>query len=161
VVDLKAVRTEASAKSKRERARAWSLVRELMAGGEMAERMRQISATYDLAPGPIKALQHLHRQGHLSMRDIARALGSDPSYVTALVDDLAEHGLVERQSHPGDRRIKTVVLTAKGIKVAEHVEQTFGTPPRSFDALSSAEAEQLARILGKVVDRPLSGDESS
>lgn len=116
----------------------------------MAERLRGLCEAYDLAPGPIKALQHLNRCDHLSMRDVARSLGCDPSYVTGLVDDLARHNFVERQVHPSDRRIKTVVLTSAGKEVAEVVEKTFGTPPAAFDALAPGDAEELARILSKV-----------
>ncbi len=130
--------------------RAWDLVREIIGGGEMAERMRRLCDTYGLAPGPIKALQHLHRGGYPSMRDVARSLGCDPSYVTGLVDDLARQGLVERQNHPHDRRVKTVVLTPRGVTVAQDIEETFGAPPASFDVLSVSEAEHLARLLAKV-----------
>lgn len=132
--------------------RAWDLVRELISGGEVVERMARLSKDTDLSPGSIKALQRLRRGGYLSMRDVARGLGCDPSYVTGLVDELADHALVERQSHPEDRRIKTVVLTPKGIEVAERIERTVGTPPAAFEALTEREAEQLARILAKVTD---------
>ncbi len=132
--------------------RAWDLLREVTSGGEMAERMRRLCETYGLPPGPIKALQHLHRGGYPSMRDVARSLGCDPSYVTGLVDDLARHGLVERQNHPHDRRVKTVVLTPRGVTVAHDIEETFGAPPASFDVLSPTEAEHLARLLTKVTE---------
>jgi DNA-binding MarR family transcriptional regulator len=142
--------TESSLRTPSEQ--AWDLVRQLISGGEIVGRMARLSKEKDLSPGSIKALQHLRRGGYLSMRDIARSLGCDPSYVTGLVDELAQHGLVERQSHPDDRRIKTVVLTSAGIEVADEVEQSFGTPPAAFDALSDREAEQLARILAKVTE---------
>lgn len=116
----------------------------------MLERMGLLSKEAGLSPGAIKTLQRLRRGGNPSMRDIARGMGCDPSYVTGLVDELARHGLVERQTHPEDRRIKTVVLTSQGVKVADRIELTFATPPTSFEALSDAEAEQLARILAKV-----------
>jgi MarR family transcriptional regulator, organic hydroperoxide resistance regulator len=132
--------------------RAWDLVRELIGGGEMAERMRGLCDTYRLAPGPIKALQHLHRGGYPSMRDVARSLGCDPSYVTGLVDDLARRGLVERQSDPHDRRVKTVVLTPRGTTVAKDIEETFGALPASFGVLTAAEAEHLGRLLAKVTE---------
>jgi DNA-binding MarR family transcriptional regulator len=130
--------------------RAWDLVRELITAGEMVERMGRLSKEHDLSPGSIKALQRLRRGGHLSMRDVARSLGCDPSYVTGLVDELAQHGLVERQSHPDDRRVKTVVLTQEGVAVADQAEQILGTPPAAFEALTDREAEQLVRLLAKV-----------
>lgn len=130
--------------------RAWELVRDLISGGEVVERMGRLSKETGLSPGAIKALQRLRRGGDASMRDIARGLGCDPSYVTSLVDELALQGLVERQAHPEDRRIKVVVLTERGAEVAGRIELTFATPPASFEALTEAEAQQLARILAKV-----------
>lgn len=129
---------------------AWALVRQLLIGGEMAERMTSLSRDLGVAPGAIKALLALRRGGYLSMRDIARGLGCDPSYVTGLVDELAEHGLVERHSHAGDRRIKTVVLTASGERAADRVERSFSVPPASFRALSQHDLESLTRILSKL-----------
>src|SRR3954453_7944151 len=40
----------------------------------------------------------------ISQRDLAEALGLDPSQVVALVDELAGAGLVERRPSPTDRR---------------------------------------------------------
>jgi DNA-binding MarR family transcriptional regulator len=134
--------------------RAWDLVRELISGGEMLERMARLSKETGLPPGSLKALQRLRQGGYLSMRDIARGLGCDPSYVTGLVDELVEHGLVERQNDPNDRRVRTVVLTPAGVSVADRMEQMLGVPPASFDALTEREAEQLARILTKVTRTP-------
>jgi DNA-binding MarR family transcriptional regulator len=125
---------------------------------EIVARMGRLSKEHGLSPGTIKALLRVRRGGYLSMRDVARGLGCDPSYVTGLVDELAEHGLAERQGHPDDRRIKTVVLTPKGVELADRIEQLFGEPPASFAALSRAEAEQLTRILAKVTGDRSPGD---
>lgn len=130
--------------------RAWEMVRTLATEGEVAERMARLSRESSLSPGLMKALLHLHRQAHLSMRGLAGALGCDPSYLTGLVDELHERGLAERQSHPDDRRVKTVVLTPAGIQQAETIMATLSVPPASFRSLNRSEASQLADLLAKV-----------
>ncbi len=129
---------------------AWDMVRRLATEGEVAERMGDLSRASGLTPGMLKAVLHLQRQAHPSMRDLARTLGCDPSYLTGLVDELAARGLAERQSHPDDRRVKTVVLTPEGVELAQRVQATLGVPPAGFATLTKAEAAQLAALLAKV-----------
>ena len=44
------------------------------------------------SPGVIKTLMRLSASDGVSMGDMARGIGCDPSYITALVDDLARGG---------------------------------------------------------------------
>jgi len=55
----------------------------------------------------------------LSQRELATALGLDPSQVVLLVDELVSAGLVERQVVEGDRRARRVVPTPDGRRVRE------------------------------------------
>ena len=55
----------------------------------------------------------------LSQREVATALGLDPSQVVLLVDELASAGLVERMAPEGDRRTRLVVATPEGRRVRE------------------------------------------
>jgi DNA-binding MarR family transcriptional regulator len=57
--------------------------------------------------------------GGVSQRDLAAALGLDPSQVVSLVDDLAASGLVERRPAESDRRTKLVVATDAGRAVRD------------------------------------------
>ncbi len=84
------------------------------------------------------------------MGDMARGLGCDPSYVTALVDDLTTRGLATRESSPADRRVKTVCLTAKGRALAEEIGEVLSVPPASFGALSRSELLALRDLLDKL-----------
>jgi DNA-binding MarR family transcriptional regulator len=49
-----------------------------------------------------------------SQRDLSAALGIDPSALVAIVDDLAQAGLVRRDPHPDDRRTRLIVATDEG-----------------------------------------------
>jgi DNA-binding MarR family transcriptional regulator len=61
------------------------------------------------------ALWHIGRspQG-TSMTALSRAIWSDKSTITHLVDRMEEAGLVQRSAHRQDRRVKTLILTPKG-----------------------------------------------
>jgi DNA-binding MarR family transcriptional regulator len=61
------------------------------------------------------ALWHIGRspQG-TSMTALSRAIWSDKSTITHLVDRMEEAGLVQRSAHRQDRRVKTLMLTPKG-----------------------------------------------
>src|SRR5262245_8484625 len=61
------------------------------------------------------ALWHIGRspQG-TSMTALSRAIWSDKSTITHLVDRMEEAGLVQRKAHRQDRRVKTLLLTTKG-----------------------------------------------
>jgi DNA-binding MarR family transcriptional regulator len=99
----------------------------------------------------MRALLKLRQNAYLSMRDVARALCCDPSYVTGLVDELTARGLASRQSAPEDRRVKTVVLTPEGARLAEQIQAVLSVPPASFSTLSRTEAKQLVALLERVV----------
>jgi DNA-binding MarR family transcriptional regulator len=82
---------------------------------------------------------------------MARGMGCDPSYITALVDDLDGRGLARRQAAPLDRRVKIIVLTAKGRALADEIQAVLSVPPAAFAALSEEELRQLRRLLDKVL----------
>ena len=81
---------------------------------------------------------------------MARGIGVDPSYITALVDDLDERGLARREPAPDDRRVKIIVLTDEGRALAEEIDAVLSVPPAAFAALSQAELRQLRDLLDKV-----------
>ena len=74
----------------------------------------------------------------------------DPPNLTTLVDDLERSGLVERQPHPTDRRVKLVVATADGAARAHQAEEILERPPAGLFELPADELETLVRILARV-----------
>ncbi|HUC04911.1 MAG TPA: MarR family winged helix-turn-helix transcriptional regulator [Acidimicrobiales bacterium] len=125
-------------------------LRRILFEGEYRERMAALGTSTQLSPGVIKVLTRLAEGDGVSMGEMARGLGCDPSYVTALVDDLTTHGLATRESSPTDRRVKTVCLTAKGRTMAEDIASVLSVPPASFGALSRAELLVLRDLLEKL-----------
>ncbi|MBV9581527.1 MAG: MarR family transcriptional regulator [Chloroflexi bacterium] len=90
----------------------------------------------DLTMPQLKALFLAHAPGGASHSDIARGLGVGVSTVTGIVDRLVEHGLVERRTDPGDRRLSRVVVTQAGSDL--------------IDRLWASRREQLDLLLGEL-----------
>src|SRR5580658_9012089 len=90
---------------------AFERLRRITFEGEHVERMAALGTRTKLSPGVIKTLMRLAKADGVSMGEMARGIGCDPSYITALVDDLAERGLARREAAPYDRRVKIIVLT--------------------------------------------------
>ena len=131
---------------------AFDRLRRIAFEGEHIEKMAALVAQTELSPGVIKTLMRLSRSDGVSMGEMARSIGCDPSYITALVDDLADHGLATREPGRIDRRVKIVVLTEKGRKLAEEIQSVLSVPPASFGALTRAELVQLRDLLDKIVE---------
>jgi DNA-binding MarR family transcriptional regulator len=75
----------------------------------------------------------------------------DPSSMVAVIDELEELGLAERQTHPSDRRKHAVHLTAKGSKTLERARASaIKTAKELFAPLSPEETETLRLLLRKL-----------
>jgi DNA-binding MarR family transcriptional regulator len=108
------------------------------------------AAGFGLNPGSLKALLDLQIDSPASMRALAEAWHCDASNVTWLVDQLESRGLVERQTSPTDRRVKTVVLTETGLGLREQVEVHMRTAPPELLALDITDLDTLVRVLRKI-----------
>src|SRR3954470_569316 len=131
---------------------AWRLLQELLMNGEMQSRMRNACEAIGGPPSTVKTLFQLAPGEPVAMRDLAERFACDASYITELVDGLEEQGLATRQPHPSDRRVRTVVLTDKGAKARETVQQVMWQVPEVFSALTPAEQRQLRDLVRKLVD---------
>jgi DNA-binding MarR family transcriptional regulator len=90
-----------------------------------------------------RVIWQLHREGPVTQRALAEALGVTPRNITGLVDALTDDGFVVRGPHPSDRRASLISLTDKGSSVAAALrdeEQAFarllfeGVPPEDLTA---------------------------
>jgi DNA-binding MarR family transcriptional regulator len=113
------------------------------------ERRREVSEQTGLSFGKMRALRRVAGRP-MSMRELAALLSIDPPNLTTVVDDLERSGLVERQAHPTDRRVKFVAATPKGAALAERAEEILDRPPPGLVDLPSDELEILVQILTRV-----------
>jgi DNA-binding MarR family transcriptional regulator len=137
-----------SANPSRDRAarEAWQTMADLVLDNE---RRREVSEQVGLSFGKIRALRRIAARP-MPMGELATLLGVDPPNLTAVVDDLEEAGLVERQAHPTDRRAKLVVATKSGAAVARQAEGILDRPPLGLSELSADDLDTLVRILSRV-----------
>jgi DNA-binding MarR family transcriptional regulator len=117
------------------------------------DRTRSL-AKRDLTPNDSRGLFSLSAEEGRTMRALADAWQCDPSNATWIVDRLEKLGLAERRSVPGDRRVKLVVLTARGQKTRAALLKEFHNPPPDLAALEREDLESLHRVLAKLMPAP-------
>jgi DNA-binding MarR family transcriptional regulator len=114
-------------------------------------------AELDLSFTQIKALCALEAEpGASSVGSLAEALGISMPTMSRAVDGLCERGLVSREEHPADRRVKRVRLTASGSAVPAAIGAgRLSALQDLVDSLGEREAAQLAAALaGILAQRP-------
>lgn len=86
-----------------------------------------------------------------SMSSFCKLYDCDASNITGIVDGLESKGLVSRQPHPSDRRIKIIYLEADGkdmqMRLIKALAETSG---HLFSGLDSNEVQQFARLIQKL-----------
>lgn len=97
-------------------------------------------------------LIHLHRLGNgLSQSELAAAVGIEGSSLVRLLDTLVAQGLVERQAHPSDRRIKELHLTQAGHMAVQTIRQhVIAVEDLLLADLDEASANTLLAALEKI-----------
>lgn len=136
---------------------AWRSLCTLMFSRESHERVHDACEGVGLTPGLMKALLSIQPGEPRPMKELAGEWRCDASYVTSLVDGLEERGIVERQTHPVDRRAKVIALTDAGEKVRVELLARMHEPPPCFASLTTAEAGRLAELLAKLERAATSG----
>jgi len=128
----------------------WTLLVELSMS-HMRERFIAIVTELELSPPQAHALKVLRPGNPIAMRELANGLHCDPSNITGIVDRLEARGLVERRAAPGDRRIKTLVLTGGGMQLRGLLLDRLSEPPPAIAALSADEQRLFRDLLRRIV----------
>jgi len=130
---------------------AWALFWRIFTA-DKARRMATLNEL-GLAPMQSMALMQLRPGEPVAMSALAQQLMCDNSNVTGIVDRLEAQGLVERRPAEHDRRVKSLVVTEKGVKMRSEVERRMGVPPPPLAGLSEEDAVALRDILQRALDR--------
>lgn len=97
----------------------------------------------------VRILTRLARKP-LSVKDIAEAATIDAPAATVAVNDLAERGLVIRETDPANRRSKTVSLTPAGRDLLAVIDGVEDPAPESMRALAETDLLALQQILHRM-----------
>ncbi|MEK6271925.1 MAG: MarR family transcriptional regulator [Actinomycetota bacterium] len=127
---------------------AWSLLQRVVFS--QRPRWMAVIREYDLVPPHWIALQTLDEPK--PMGELAKQLACDSSNVTWITDRLEERGLVERHAAEHDRRVKLLVLTAKGRALRAELEERLSEAPPPIDALSPEDQRTLRDVLSRAVE---------
>jgi DNA-binding MarR family transcriptional regulator len=115
--------------------------------GEMFQKQFRGAASklseIGLTPGHLKVLMMLSSGEAMPMGSLAHGMSCDASTMTWLIDRLEERGLVERKMLASDRRVKTVVLTSRGLKKTAEVKKSLYKPPAELLDLDEETLEVL------------------
>ena len=117
----------------------------------------ELAAEFDLSFLQSRALWRLEQP--LATGALAEQLGLDPSNITGVVDRLEARGLIERQPHPEDRRIKLLALTRAGRAIRADLDERLFTTVTLCEALSESEQHQLAALLTKILEHAEATDQ--
>ncbi len=87
----------------------------------LSDRFFSQFGTSDIQFNILMILNCSAEQG-LSQQELSERLVVTKSNVVGLIDRMEKQGLVQRKSHPTDRRFNQIVITLKGQKLVEKVE---------------------------------------
>jgi len=133
--------------------------------GRLSRRLRPTAAAVaaGLTPTKISVLLHVARAGRIRLSELSEAEGINPTMMSRVIADLADAGLVERASDPGDRRAAVVEATVTGRRLAERIrrERTDALNV-ALDGLDERERTQIEAALPALerLAEELKGDRS-
>jgi DNA-binding MarR family transcriptional regulator len=138
-----------SSKTKEARARrVWQLMFDFLM--RTAPHRTDVLGRFGLTPNDSRALGSLSQEEGRTMRSLADEWRCDASNATWIIDRLERAGLAVRRDQPNDRRVKLVLLTAKGARMKSDVLHAFYTPPAELLALDATDLTALERLLDRL-----------
>ncbi|MFT3855766.1 MAG: MarR family transcriptional regulator [Ilumatobacteraceae bacterium] len=118
-----------------------------------------------LGPTVIAALSTVARYGPLTLGDLAASERVAPPTITKVVDKMENAGLVERQSHPVDRRVSLVGVTPLGEARLEQLRNRrnawLSVRLDDLDDDDLALVAAATSVLERIVDQPDPGADPS
>ena len=77
---------------------------------------------FGVTPVQYAALSAVLRQPGIDQRTLARTIGFDTSTIGSVIDRLESRGLMQRNAHREDRRVRLLTITPEGQRLLEEVE---------------------------------------
>lgn len=123
-------------------------------GAHAASRFAGRLSEAGLIPAHAGIFRILSATPAISQQTLAAALGTVPSRLVALLDDLEARGLVERKAHESDRRTYALHLTDKGKATMETISRVAREHRQDLlAALSDEERATLSVLLQRIAEQ--------
>lgn len=119
--------------------------------GHIVEQVEAVAHRFGLPPFCVKALHML--SSPMAMKELGRKFRCDPSFVTAIADQLDSRGLGRRETDSHDRRIKNLLLTPRGQELRERLESELSASMPWSRTLDVSERQCLLGLLRKMAGR--------
>jgi DNA-binding MarR family transcriptional regulator len=120
-------------------------------GAQAAEQFGERAARLELTRPQAGLLRLMGRTPGQSQRALAEQLGTPPSRLVALVDDLENRGLVERRRSAEDRRHHELHLTAAGEETLRRLGAVAAEHEAAVtESLTPAERRTLNELLERL-----------
>ncbi|MFG2135087.1 MarR family winged helix-turn-helix transcriptional regulator [Streptomyces sp. NPDC048751] len=118
----------------------------------MGARLERALRSLDLTTAQHNALQHLVWTPGISAAETARRTGFTPQSMGAAVNELVDRGLLVRREHPSNRRTVPLVITDKGVELAERARDAVERLDReALAVLTSAERSLVHSLLYRML----------
>ena len=110
-------------------------------------------AAFNVTPVQYSMISVIAEQPGLEQARLAQEVGVDRATLANVVARLESRGLLRRTTTKTDRRLKRVILTAKGKRLLDQMTQAAQRAhARTVDVLSPAEREAFLHFLARLVD---------
>jgi DNA-binding MarR family transcriptional regulator len=123
-------------------------------GAHAASRFAEHLAELELMPAHAGVFRILAASPAITQQALATALGTLPSRLVAIVDELESRGFLERRPHESDRRSYALHLTDKGKSTLQAVGRIAREHQQTLlEALSEEEQRTLSVLLQRVAEQ--------
>jgi DNA-binding MarR family transcriptional regulator len=120
-------------------------------GFHAARRFEERLAPLGIQPRHVGLLRLVAATEGQSQQALAERLHLPKSRMVWLVDDLEQHGLIERRRNPADRRAYALYLTPRGRRVVDEAMEVSAVHETDLlGSLQPTEREELAALLRRV-----------
>lgn len=109
--------------------------------------------THGLSMWGYIVLAALDRSPVRSQAALAEAIGADKTRIIPTLDDLQQHGYIERQPDPDDRRVRLLAITAAGRSIKDAAQEDIQLgEERWLSVLSAEDRRAFVRALQRLSD---------